>query len=127
MNKTPKDVDLYIKAAPAAARAMLKQIRATIRAAAPNAIEKLSYGMPYYGDNGRLVYFAAFREHVSAFVMISQATRAKYALALKRYQTGKATLQFPFGTKVPVALIAKLVRARVKENAERTGTYLRRG
>lgn len=97
---------------------MLRQLRQTIRAAAPKAEEKLSYGMPYYGYHGRLAYFGSFGDHVSYFVMPSQTIQAKYALAMKPYKTGKATLQFPLGTKVPVALIKKLVTARARENEQ---------
>ena len=63
----PKAVTAYIAAAPLKVRVMLKQIRAAIKAAAPQAQEKLSYGMPYYSHKGRLAYFAAFRSHVSVF------------------------------------------------------------
>jgi uncharacterized protein YdhG (YjbR/CyaY superfamily) len=93
---------------------MLKRIRAAIKTAAPRAEEKLSYGMPYYGHHGRLVYFAAFRDHVSVF--IPGRVLAEFATEIKPYWRGKATLQFPIGTRVPVGLIQRLVRARRREN-----------
>ncbi len=107
-------VSAYIAAAPRPARAMLRELRRAIRAAAPEAIEKLSYRMPYYHHHGRLTYFAAFTKHVSLFVM--GGAKLKYAAAMKRYQTSASTLQFPFGTKIPVQLVTNLVRARVREN-----------
>ena len=115
--KRPETVTAYIAAAPPPARVMLKRIRATIRAAAPSAEEKLSYGMPYYSHNGRLAYFAAFRAHVSVF--IPGRVLAEFAAEIKPYRRGKATLQFPLGSKLPVGLIGRLVRARRRENDAR--------
>ena len=97
---------------------MLRQLRRIIMAAAPKATEKLSYRMPYYHDHGRLIYFAAHTRHVSVYVMGN--AKQKYAKELAPYQTSKSTLQFPLGTKIPVRLITRLVRARGKENNERT-------
>lgn len=114
--KTPaSSVAAYIAASSSPARPMLRQIRAAIRAAAPRAEEKLSYGMPYYSQNGRLAYFAAFRAHVSVF--IPGRVLPAFAKEIKPYWRGKATLQFPIGTKIPVRLISRLVRARLLENA----------
>lgn len=104
----------YIAAAAAPARPMLRQLRRVIRAAAPEAIEKLSYRMPYYHHHGRLIYFAAFTRHVSVFIM--GKTKAKFEKETARYRTSASTLQFPFGTKIPVRLVERIVRARVREN-----------
>ncbi len=109
-----EQVSAYIAAAPKPARAMLRELRRTIRAAAPEAIEKLSYGMPYYHHHGRLTYFAAFTKHVSLFVM--GRSKLRYAATMKRYQTSASTLRFLFGSKLPVRLVTNLVRARVREN-----------
>ena len=118
----PTTVDGYIAAAPKEARSMLKQLRAAIRSAVPAAEEKLSYGMPYYFHHGRLAYFAAFREHVSYYVMPGKATTDRYAVRIEPYKMGKATLRFPLGTAIPIGLIKSLVRARAKENeAKRRG------
>lgn len=106
-------VTAYISGAPPQARSMLRRIRATIKAAAPRAQEKLSYGMPYYSHHGRLAYFAAFRDHVSVF--IPGGVLPAFAKEIKPYWRGKATLQFPIGTGVPVGLIGRLVRARRRE------------
>ena len=110
----PKTVSAYIAAAPAPARKMLKQLRSAVRAAAPKAEEKISYGMPYYSHHGRLVYFAAFKNHVSLYVWGRILKR--YTAEIRLYQTTRATLQFPLGTRIPVALVKKLVTARRKEN-----------
>jgi uncharacterized protein YdhG (YjbR/CyaY superfamily) len=84
-------------------------MRQTILAAAPKAYEKISYGMPYYENRGRLVYFAAFKKHVGLYAVGE-------AKGLEKYSYGASTLRFPFDEPLPVALITKLVRARVKEN-----------
>ncbi len=110
-------VAAYIAAAPPRARAMLRQLRAAIRAVAPDAEEKLSYRMPYYAYHGRLVYFAAFTNHVSLFIL-GRATTV-FAKELARYRTSRGTVQFPIGAPIPVALVKRMVRARVKENEAR--------
>ena len=115
MKGTAKDsVAAYIAAASPQARPMLRLLRAAIRSAAPTAEETISYRIPYYSHHGRLVYFAAFKNHVSLYVMGS--AKSLYAKEIERYQTSKSTLRFPLGTRVPVLLVKKLVRARVKEN-----------
>ena len=92
---------------------MLRQLRAVIRDKAPQAEEKISYGMPYYGFRGRLAYFAAFRDHVSFFVMGGAQHRFRADSA--PYRSGRATLRFPLGTKIPVRLIERIVRFRLQE------------
>src|SRR5262249_47296850 len=106
-------VDGYIAAAPAPARPMLRELRRIVRTCAPGAEEKLSYQMPYYHLGGRLTYFAAFKNHVSLFVM----GRAKKELAaeMKPYQTSASTLRFPLGSRIPARLVAKLIRGRARE------------
>ena len=111
-----KDVDEYIAKASKPAQQLMKQIRAAIRAVAPEAEEKISYRMPFYeykfsGYKGRLAYFAAFKDHVSFFA-IPRKLPTDIAKQLDKYKAAKATLQFPIGTKVPVALLKKLVRLR---------------
>jgi len=109
-----KDVAAYIAAAPAKSRPMLRQLRRAIRAAAPKADERISYRMPYYHHHGRLIYFAAYQNHVGLYIMGS--AKGELAAELKPYQTSKATLRFPIGSAVPVALVKRLVKERVKEN-----------
>jgi uncharacterized protein YdhG (YjbR/CyaY superfamily) len=109
-------VDAYIAAAPRPARPMLRELRRVIRSCAPMATEKLSYRMPYYHHYGRLIYFAAFSKHVSLYVM--GKSKQRFARAMAPYQTSASTLRFPLGTKIPVGLVTKLVRARVRENEQ---------
>ncbi len=113
----PKTVDAYIAAAPAAVRPKLRQLRATIRAAAPGADEMISYRMPYYAYRGRLIYFALQRTHVGLYMLGRAKTR--YAKELRPYLSGASTARFPLDTRLPTGLIRKVVAERVKENDER--------
>lgn len=113
------DVDEYIAEASEPAQKMMKQIRAVIREVAPEADEKVSYRMPFYeykfsGYKGRLAYFAAFKDHVSFFAIPGKVP-ADLAREVEKYKAAKATLQFPLGSKVPIALLKKLVKLRKDE------------
>ncbi|HKB88748.1 MAG TPA: DUF1801 domain-containing protein [Patescibacteria group bacterium] len=111
-----KTVDEYIKNAPEEVRGRLKQIRAAIKSAAPKAGEKISYAMPYYGYKGRLVYFAYFKNHIGVY--LTPPITQMFKDELKDYETHMATIRFPHDKKLPLALIKKLVKARVKLNHE---------
>ena len=108
-----QQVSAYIAAAPVPARAMLRQLRSVIRTGAPEAEEKLSYGMPYYGLHGRLIYFAAFKSHVSVFLM--GRSKQQFAAETARWRTTANTMRLAFGERVPAGLLKRIVRARVKE------------
>jgi uncharacterized protein YdhG (YjbR/CyaY superfamily) len=116
MKKTtrPKDVAGYIAAAPKEVRGKLKELRAVIRKAAPAAEEKISYGIPYYGHHGRLVYFSAWKNHIGIY--IPTPVVQEHARELRAYETTSATIRFPLDKKLPIALIKKLVKARMKKN-----------
>ena len=111
-------VDAYIAAAPKAVQPMLRELRAAIRSAAPKAEEKISYRMPFYAYHGRLIYFAAHKTHVGMYPVIGRE-KDLYAKELKPYLAAKATLQFPIGQPIPIALVKKVVRARAKDNEAR--------
>lgn len=113
--KKSKDIDRYIGEAPAWTRPTLKTLRKTIRAAAPKATEKISYHMPYYGQKGRLAYFAAFKNHCS-FFWIGSTDKKMFKKELAKLQVVGSTLRILKGEKVPVGLIQKIVRARVRKN-----------
>jgi uncharacterized protein YdhG (YjbR/CyaY superfamily) len=110
--KKSAEVDAYIAAAPRAAQPLLRRLRAIITKNAPNAEERISYRMPYYHQNGRLVYFAVHSRHVGLYAL----GQTHEAVGLQRYVAAKGTLQFPFDEPLPEARIAALVRKRVKEN-----------
>ena len=109
-----KDVDAYITAAPKAAQPKLRQMRTLIRAAAPKADEKISYGMPYYGYKGRLMYFASFQKHIGLYA--AWPAGSTYAKLIEPYKVSKGTLRFPLDKPLPATLITKIVKTRVKEN-----------
>ncbi|MDQ6877229.1 MAG: DUF1801 domain-containing protein [Candidatus Dormibacteraeota bacterium] len=109
-----RDVDTYIAAAPKSAQPMLRQLRQVIRAAAPRADERISYGMPFYEHHGRLVYFAGYEHHIGLYAAIP--SNNSYASELKEYRAAKSAIRFPVGQPLPVALIRKVVEARVREN-----------
>lgn len=113
----PKSVDSYIATAPAEIRGKLKELRATIKKAVPEAVEKISYGMPYYAYKGRLAYFRHWKNHVGLY--IPTPTLEHFAKELHPYVTAKATVQFPHEKKLPLALITKIVKARAKANEAR--------
>lgn len=113
MKKT-KTVDAYIATAPKTIRAKLRQLRAAIKSVAPKAYEKISYSMPYYGYKGRLAYFAFAKTHIGLYV--PPPVIAEHATELKQFETAKATVRFPLDQKLPVVLIKKLVKSRMKKN-----------
>ncbi len=110
-------VDDYISAAPAAARPKLEEVRAAIRAAAPDAEESISYRIPYYSQNGRLAWFGLFRSHIGLFVR--PPVLEEHREELKGYTMTKSSLHLPLDRPVPVGLVKKLVRAALKKSEER--------
>jgi uncharacterized protein YdhG (YjbR/CyaY superfamily) len=114
MNKPPT-VDDYLARVPRDARAALQQLRRTIRAAAPEATEGVSYGMPAYRHKGMLVFFAAFRDHCSFFPASVSVVR-RFAAELKGYSTGKGTVRFTPDKPLPARLVTRIVKARIAEN-----------
>ena len=112
-----KDVDEYIANAPSEVQGKLRQLRKIIKDTAPDAEEKLSYGMPYYGYKGRLAYFAYARNHVGLYVM--PPIIEDYKDELKKYETATATIRFSLSEELPLALIKKLLKAGVKSNEEK--------
>ena len=114
---TVKDVEEYIALAPGEVQGRLKELRATIRAAAPDAQERISYGMPYYEYKGRLVYFAHAKKHIGMYALKTPVLE-EYAEELKGRVTPKGTVHLPLNEELPVALVRKLVEAQVRYNDE---------
>jgi uncharacterized protein YdhG (YjbR/CyaY superfamily) len=110
-------IDTYIKRFPEPTAKLLKQIRSTIQKAAPEATEKISYGIPTFYYNGNLVHFAAFKNHIGFFPTPS-AIEA-FQEELEPYKTSKGTVQFPMTDPLPLKLIERMVKFRVKENAQK--------
>ena len=107
-------VDEYIDSSPSEAKDLLKSIRQTIKEVAPEATEKLSYGMPYYDLNGRLLYFAAYEHHIGLYPM--KSALREFEEELSGYVTSAGTVRFPFDKPLPLELISKIVEFRVQEN-----------
>src|SRR5271167_3010920 len=112
-NPAPKNVDEYLAGVPEPARSTLNKIRSAIRAAVPpEATETISYRIPAFKYNkGVLVWFAAFSDHCSLFPTASVIEAFKNELA--GFSTSKGTIHFPTDKPLPIALIKKLVKARV--------------
>ena len=109
--KSPKNVDEYIAQAPDEAQEKLQELRAAIKAAAPEAEERISYGMPYYYYKGRLVYFQLWKKHIGFYVPTPVVEEHK--IELQGYETTDATIRFPLNEKLPLDLIKNwLKRAR---------------
>jgi uncharacterized protein YdhG (YjbR/CyaY superfamily) len=114
MAKTTTVAD-YIAKAPPVARRALKQLRTTIKASAPGITERISYHIPTFELDGRyLLYIAAFKKHVSVYPVTSGMV-AEYGKAMAPYRAGKGTLRFRLGAPIPLALVAKLAKVRVRE------------
>jgi len=113
-----KSVDEYLAKVPVKARTTLEKLRRQIKAAAPNAIEVISYDIPMFKHHGMLVAFAAFKNHCSFFP--GAAALQTYKDELKDYKTSKGTIRFPADQPLPVSLVKRLVKARIKENEAKT-------
>ena len=121
MAAKPKTIDEYLAALSDDKRAALEKLRKTIRAAAPKAQECISYQLPAFRLDGRvLVAFGAAANHC-AFYPGSGTTVAAHADLLKGYDTSKGTIRFPVDKPLPAALVRKLVKARIAENVARRG------
>src|SRR2546426_1403112 len=97
---------------------ILQRLRLTIRKAAPEAVETISYQMPTFKLNGKgLVYFAAFKNHIGFYPIPSGIEAFKKELS--RYKQGKGSVQFPIDKPIPYDLVRRIVRFRAKENRER--------
>jgi len=113
----PKTIDDYIAGFPEDVQLKLQKMRKTIRDAAPDAVEKISYQMPTFALEGNLVHFAAFKNHIG-FYPAPRGIEA-FQEELSAYQGGKGSVQFPLEQPVPYDLIRRIVVFRVKDNLEK--------
>ena len=113
-----KSIDEYIESFPSEVQDVLRKLRQTIRTAAPEAEETISYRMPAFRLNGCLVYFAAFKNHIG-FYPTSSGIRA-FKKELSQYSGSKGTVRFPLGKPLPLTLISRIVKFRVAENLRKT-------
>ena len=118
MNRRTTDgrsISEYIADFPPRVRAILRKIRATVAATAPDASEKISYRMPAFAQDGILIYFAAFKNHIGVFPPVSGDSRLERSLL--RYRGPKGNLKFPIDQPMPYHLIKKIVALRLRQNA----------
>jgi uncharacterized protein YdhG (YjbR/CyaY superfamily) len=112
MRAATENIDEYISLFPADVQKVLKKIRATIRKAAPKAVESISYQIPTYKVDGKaLIYFAGFAKHVSVYPAPREAEEFKNELA--GYKGGKGTVQFPLDKPIPYELITCIVKFKL--------------
>lgn len=113
-------VDAYLAALPEPARATMTEMRRMIRALVPaTATEKISYGMPTFQYKGGLVGYAAFPKHCGFYPM-NPGVITQFALELAKYATSKGAIRFALDTPLPQPLMRKLVKARVRENDQKS-------
>ena len=110
----PANISEYIDSFPEDVQAILTAIRSTVQKAAPEAEEAIKYAMPTFVFHGNLIHFAAFKKHIGFYAL----PKGDEALQkeLSTYKEGKGSIQFPLDKPMPLKLISKLVRLRVKEN-----------
>jgi uncharacterized protein YdhG (YjbR/CyaY superfamily) len=118
-------VDEYIAAFPSDVQTILKKIRATVKSVVPHAEERISYRMPAFFQNGVLIYFAGFKNHIGIYPPVRGDEKLLRALA--RYRGPKGNLKFPIDKPIPYRLIGRIVKSRVasqltKANAKQKRT-----
>lgn len=112
--KAPKNFEDYLDRFPREVQQRLQKLRMAIKRAAPQAKEKISYGIPSFTLNGMLVWFAAFKNHIGFYPRTSAI--AAFKKELSAYKGAKGSVQFPFEKPLPLSLISRMVKFRVKEN-----------
>jgi len=113
-------MDDYIATFPEDVQNILKQVRSTIKAAAPTAEETISYEIPTFKLNGKyLIYFAGWKNHISIYPI--PAGDAAFRKAVEPYVSGKGTLKFPLDKPIPYQLITQMVKLQIADNLEKTG------
>ena len=115
-----RNIDEYITGFPKDIQEILKELRVTIKKAAPEATETINYAIPTFTLKGNLVHFAAYKNHIGFYPAPSGIVAFKKELSV--YEGAKGSVQFPIDKPLPLELVTKIVRFRVKENLERAET-----
>lgn len=113
-----ENIDQYIASFPVEIQEKLTAMRETIQRAAPQAEEAIKYAMPTFVLHGNLVHFAAFKKHIG-FYPASEAIR-EFREKLSAYEVSKGAIRFPLDEKLPLGLVASIVKFRVKMNKQKT-------
>jgi uncharacterized protein YdhG (YjbR/CyaY superfamily) len=119
-----QNIDSYISQFPADVQAVLQNVREAIRQAAPEAKETISYTMPAFRGHGILVYFAAWKKHIGMYPPITGDEALESAIA--RYAGPKGNLQFPLDEPMPLGLIKRIVKLRVKQDSAKEAAKRKR-
>jgi len=114
---TPQNVDEYFSGFPNDIQKLLKQMRATIKKAAPKAEEVISYAIPGYLLEGMLVYFAAFKNHIGFYPGAGGIASFKKELSI--YKSAKGSVQFPLDNPLPLSLVTRIVKFRIRQNLDK--------
>lgn len=114
MDTSYKTTDEYIERLSGVAREKIEELRKIIKSVVPKATEKISYSMPAFDQNGIIVYYAAFKDHVSLFPTSSGISH--FVKELEQYKISKGTIQFPIDQPLPRELIERIVKFRLEEN-----------
>jgi uncharacterized protein YdhG (YjbR/CyaY superfamily) len=117
-------IDEYIATFPRNVQEILEELRRTIQDSAPGARETIAYQIPTFKLDGNLVHFAAFKNHIGFYPTSSGITR--FRKELSRYEVSKGTVRFPINEPIPLDLIRKIVKYRVKENSDKKLAVLRK-
>jgi len=112
-----KTVDEYFSVFPATTKKILQEVQKTVKQAAPQAEELISYNMPAFKLHGMLVFYAAYEKHIGFYPTASGIKAFKKEFSA--YKNSKGAVQFPIGEPIPLDLISKIVKFRVKENLEK--------
>lgn len=115
--KTAASIDEYIAAFEPRIREILERIRKTVREAAPEATEKISYQMPTFYLYGNLVHFAAFKNHIGFYPTPSAI--GEFAAELSKYETATGSIRFPLDEPLPYDLVRRIVKYRIEENVRK--------
>ena len=114
-----KTVDEYFSKLPRHTKVLMQELRTTIKKLAPQAEEVISYNMPAFKQEGMLVWYAAFNQHIGFYPRVSGIEAFKKELSV--YKNAKGSVQFPLDKPLPLSLVSKIVKYRVKENQEAAG------
>jgi uncharacterized protein YdhG (YjbR/CyaY superfamily) len=114
----PRNIDEFILNYPQDIQLLLEKMRSTIKEAAPGVQEKISYGIPTFILNGNLVHFAPYKNHIGFYP--SPSGIQAFQKELTRYKSSKGAIQFPIDEPLPLKLISRIVKFRVKENLGKT-------
>ena len=114
--KKPEDINEYISSFPEESQKILEDVRETIQKAAPEAKEVISYGMPAFKGNKVLVWFAGYKNHIGFYPY--PTALAAFKKEISQFKSSKGAVQFPIGEPMPLDLIIRMVKFRVKEDKE---------